>query len=106
MALPAIAGLPAVLSWLFGFILIRAILKLFVLLGVAVVTVNGMDSLFDNMRQIILDQFPGMPTQMIQILGVLRLDQAIEIIFVALAVKNPVTSIVLASAQKYIGGNS
>jgi len=76
--------------WIFIWTFITSIIgpsvkKILVALGVSFVTYTGMDVAMDSLKNYVFSTLAGAPTSVVQMLGLLEVDSAINIVFSAIA---------------------
>lgn len=76
--------------------------KILLALGLSFATYKGLDGLFDVVKNEVISNFMNLDSSLIQILGLLKIDEAITIMFSAYIVKLTLSGFV-AGAKTSIG---
>jgi len=97
MALPLALALGGVLSWVAGSLIARLVIAL----GIGVVTYIGVSAGMDTLQAMVVSELGGLPAHLIQALGLLRFDDAITLVFSAIAAR-----VALASVGKLAFGRA
>lgn len=90
-------------AWLLTFLsaaLVPLAKKLLAALGIGAVTYIGMNAIVDQAKQHVMTSLQGMPADVVQLIGLTRMDVAVNIIFAAIA-----TRMTLAGVNKLSGGS-
>lgn len=80
----AVPFIPAMLAGIWAFIktaIVPIIFYILAAVGIGLVTYQGMDLLFNALQSEVQSRLSGLPSDMVQILGLLKIDVAIQIIF-------------------------
>lgn len=81
MPIPIVAGLIAGAWALLRTVIVPLVFWILASIGIGFVTYQGMDLLFNAMQTEIQNRLGGLPADMVAILGLLKIDIAIQIIF-------------------------
>lgn len=84
MALPVLGGAIALLV---GHVLGAVIFRVLLALGVGFATFTGVDFVLGELGDFIRGQYGSIPTAALQFLGLLRFDQAVNMILSAIAIR-------------------
>ena len=93
MALPIVAALTGA-----SVVAVPLVVKVLVGLGVGFVTYQGMNFLLESMFDLAIDQFSGMPANMIQILALCNVDKYLTIISSAFTIRLTISGMNSAGA--------
>lgn len=78
--------MPAFIVWIagaMGWVLKHLAARIVVMLGIQAVTVTGLSAFLLDLKEAAVTAYGQMPLTMIQVLGLLRIDQAALVIFAA-----------------------
>ncbi len=91
----------------FGVIVKFLVGRIIIALGIGFVSYVGIDLLLDQAKGYILSMYTGLPTDMLAILGIMHVDEAINIIISSIAAKLIVSGLCAAGGIKKLtfGGN-
>ncbi len=82
--------MPAIIAWVVGglaIVLRHLVGRIVVMLGIQAVIVTGVTTGLNALKSSFLSAYGGLPAAIVQIFGLLRVDQAALVIFAAIAAR-------------------
>lgn len=82
--------MPAFITWLLGglsIVLKYVAARVVFMLGIQVVTITGVAVVLNDLKDAFISTYTGLPATMLQVLGLLRIDQACLVIFSAITAR-------------------
>lgn len=82
--------MPAFIVWILGglsIVLKYVAARLVFMLGIQIVTITGLAFFFNDLKNAFITTYSGLPVVMVQVFGLLRIDQACLVIFSAITAR-------------------
>ncbi|MCB1878075.1 MAG: DUF2523 domain-containing protein [Chromatiales bacterium] len=83
----AVQALWPVLAGFLGAVVVPLAQRIMVGIGVGIATFAGISQLLERLRELIMDQFVGLPLEVLDFLGLLQVDRAITMILSAVTIR-------------------
>lgn len=94
MAIPLAVGIWAA----FSAIAVPLVVRILIALGIGSVTYVGIKALFDSLLANVQSQFAGFPTEVLDVIAVMRVDDAVTVLFSAIVVRLAFAGLTAAGA--------